>query len=745
MTQKQSEPSLDAFSRTRETRFALGFFLFWSLWLSVEYWLLGVQSYVRIHDNADAAMPMTMWLTQSIRRVVGVVLNPAACGTDHLASCSWISFFQLPFMVLPAWLAHGVVTFVQRFIAGFFTWLFLRRHLSCGFWTAVAAGMLYPQLHSDLGEICYMHELNGPGLPLILWFFASLQIRGWRNLVLKPLLFGLALGGATNLSIGLVYVVPAVFLFLVAQRGAICRPLENRGWLTAFVVFAGAAVLLQIPQLAAIVANGPSSQRVGWIGPGPDLMRDALVPMGSFVFAWWPFLLAAVVGLARRPSFSREDGAVLASLVVVLVMPVIGYLLTRALPDSPFLASFNFSRYSRVVGPFYLLSSACWLLRDAWVWRVALTTDDGRRCPRFSAPAVLDVAVIGLALLASLYAKQVHWGKMTVDGATWRNLFGDPDIAAVACARGPEPVRFVTVGAYHLRPPMTLLAHDLDLADGYSPIYTRRYHDFWSEVIRPLRDMDPEIRGFHEWGSRIYLHHARKPGEGDRPTIPFARWYNLNLLSLANVEYLVSDKPVDDQRLQWLNKGWREARREAWASLTGLRRVTGYLAGRNTGRPRYIYRNPEAFPRFFLCGKTRSFAACDELLGALGRADITELKRTAFVEQGCFDGFHNEPSVFTTGAVRVIAYDTDYARLEVETDGPAILVASYQYYEDWTWRVNGQPRKAFPVDAAFLGLQLPGGAFSVELAFEPPYRLFSPPQDRLRFVPGEEPRASTGG
>ena len=50
-----SERSLHTSSRTREPRFALGFFLLWSLWLSAEYWLLGAQSYLRIHDNAEGA------------------------------------------------------------------------------------------------------------------------------------------------------------------------------------------------------------------------------------------------------------------------------------------------------------------------------------------------------------------------------------------------------------------------------------------------------------------------------------------------------------------------------------------------------------------------------------------------------------------------------------------------------------------------------------------------------------------
>lgn len=724
---------MDASSRTRETRFALGFFLLWSLWVSAEYWLLGAQSYLRIHDNADGGMPLLMWLARSVRRTLGVVLNPAACSTDHLAS-PWISLLQLPFMVLPAWLAHGLVTSIQRFVAGYFTWLFFRRHLRCGRWTAAAAGMLYSLLHSDEGEICYQHQLAGPGLPLVLCFFAGLEARGLRNLVLKPLGLGLLIGFTSSLPVGLVYVVPAVFLFLVVQRGSFRRPLENRGWLTAFAVFVIVAMAPHVPHVMAVLANSPQSHRLGWVQDGPRPWREALVPIQYLTTAWWPFLLAAVIGLGRRPSFRQADAAVLVSIAAVLAMPLIGHIVSLTLPRAHFLASFNFSRYGNVVAPFFFLSASAWFLREGWSWRVVLARDGGRTIPRRDAPGLMDVGVVSAAILVSLVAKQTHWRKMTVDGATWRNLFGDPDIAAVARARGPEPVRFVTAGAYHLLPSMALIAYDLELADGYSTIYTRRYHDFWSEVIRPLRDMDPDIRGFHEWGSRIYLHHSQKPGEEERTTIPFARWYNLNLLSLANVGYLVSDKPVDDPRLQWINEGWRRTRQEAWESLPRLRRLTGYLAGRNTGRARYVYRNPEALPRFFLCREVRSLASREELFQVLGRAGIAELGQTAFVERDLNLGMTDGPLGLTTGSVRVIAYDTDYARLEVETDGPAILAASYQYYEHWTWRVNGRPQKAFPVDGAFLGLQLPGGTFSIELAFEAPYRLFPPPQGPLRYV-----------
>jgi hypothetical protein len=725
-----------------ETRRALWFFAAWAAWLSAEYWILGQQSYVRIHDTADSAVPLAMWLGQSFWRTLGVVLNPAACGTDHLASYSWVSLFQLPFLALPAWLAHGGVTFGQRFVAGFFTWLFCRRRLRCGPWTALAAGLLYSQMHSDLGELCYMHQLIGPGLPLVLWFFTGPEVRGWRGRVIRPAVFGLLAGGATSLSIGLVYTLPAVLLFLVLERGSWKRPWENRGWLTAFAVFSAAALLLHLPQLAAILTNAPLSHRVGWVAEGHRPWAHTWGPFTHFLRAWWPFLALMAAGLVRRPRFRRMDWAVLVSLLVAVAMPVIGYLLTRLLPGSNFLASFNFWRYSWVIGPFFLLAGAMWFLRAEPRWRLVPVRNDGRAWPPRAAPGLAEALVIVLAVVVSLHAKQTHWGRMLDGGATWRNLFGDPDIAAVAQAVGTEPVRFATVAAYHGLPPMALLARGLETADGYSPIYTRRYYDFWTEVLRPLLEIDPHIQGYHSWGNKAYLHHAQAPAEEGRSVVPLARWYNLDLLSLANVGYLVSDKPVDDPRLVQLNAGAREARVAAWQTLPPLRKITGYLAGRNPGRPRYVYRNPEVRPRFFLCDRVRVFENRAALYAQLGALGIGELARTALLEREHHPELQDGPLGMATGSVRVRVHDTDFAQLEVTTDGPGILLASYQFYPHWIWRIDGQTQPAFPVDGAFLGVHLPAaGTYAIELVYLPPYRMFPPPHGRLRGIDTKSARA----
>jgi hypothetical protein len=723
-----------------ETRRALWFFVAWAIWLSAEYWMLGQQSYVRIHDTADSVVPLAMWLGQGFWRTLGVVLNPAACGTDHLASYSWVSLFQLPFLALPAWLAHGMVTFGQRFVAGFFSWLFFRRRFHCGPWTALAAGLLYSQMHSDLGELCYMHQLIGPGLPLMLWFFTGPEARGWRGQVVRPAALGLLAGSATSLSIGLVYTLPALLLFLALERGSWKRPLENRGWLTAFAVFSGAALLLHLPQLAAILTNAPLSHRVGWVAEGHRPWSHTWGPFTQFLGAWWPFLALTAVGLARRPRFRRVDWAGLVSLLVAVAMPVLGFLLTRLLPGSNFLASFNFWRYSWVIGPFFLLAGAGWFLRAKPRWRLVPFRDGGPALPVRVAPSLADVLFIAIALVVSLHAKQTHWGKMMVGGATWRNLFGDPDIAAAAKSAGTQPVRFATVAAYHALPPMALLARGLETADGYSPIYTRRYYDFWTGVLRPLLDIDPHIQGYHSWGNKAYLHHAQEPAEEGRTVVPLARWYNLDLLSLANVGYLVSDKPVDDPRLVWLNAGAREARVAAWQALPPLRKITGYLSGRNPGRPRYVYRNPEVLPRFFLCSQVRVLESRATLNAELGTMGVRDLARTALLEREYHLELQDGPLGLTTGTVRVLARDTDFARLEVTADGPAILLASYQFYPHWTWLVNGQTQPAFPVDGAFVGLHLPAaGTYAIELAYRPPYRIFPPPQGRLRMTNADRP------
>ena len=56
--------------------------------------------------------------------------------------------------------------------------------------------------------------------------------------------------------------------------------------------------------------------------------------------------------------------------------------------------------------------------------------------------------------------------------------------------------------------------------------------------------------------------------------------------------------------------------------------------------------------------------------------------------------------------------------LEVQTDGPGVLVLSEVYYLEWKALVDGQPAEIYPVDYVLRGITIPAGSHRVEMYFD---------------------------
>jgi uncharacterized membrane protein YfhO len=63
---------------------------------------------------------------------------------------------------------------------------------------------------------------------------------------------------------------------------------------------------------------------------------------------------------------------------------------------------------------------------------------------------------------------------------------------------------------------------------------------------------------------------------------------------------------------------------------------------------------------------------------------------------------------------------TEWAnRLVVEATGPGTLVVSEVYAADWIARVDGQPAVIRPIDGVLRGVDVPAGAHTTELIYQP--------------------------
>lgn len=695
--------------------------LLWSVWLVAEYWIFGPFSYVRIHDTANTWLPVIMSYNDCWSDMWRSSLTGWLCTIDRLSNFGWWSGLYLPFVFLPPWQAQGLLMVLQRMMGAYFTYLLIRRFLGGSRVIAMAAGCVYSLLHTDLGEVSIMHGLNEPGVPLLLWFFWRLPLNRSLRACGTAALLGAVIGWGMSFIIGIPFIVSVLWVALQAGREDLSGVRDRLVLTVAMGVFVLVAVLPRIPELWAVALVAPGSHRVLFAGVGPINWTAFFSKQIRHVLDWWPFFCGILLWMwtARR---HRKSDWVIAVLLLfgVVAAPWMDPLRNVFASWMGCIRGVDFTRF-KIMAPMALTLALFSGLARWSEWGVRLTDSHGRLRLQGPLSAFIAVMFFLAALGWSVGDKCHHWFLQRYEGYNWRSLFHNSDLAEIVAKARSEGARFATAGAHQSLHPGYLLAYGAEMADGHSPIYGIRYYRFWSEVIRPLLDRDPEVRGFHQWGEYVYLHHARS-GEGfSVREIPFREWYDLDLLSLAGVGYIVADKRIADERLQLLPMPIYEHRLADWGTRPLVGKIRGYLRGDNPGHRLYVYRNPAALPRGFLVPSIRKFPDQAALWHALGQARLEDLVLAVYVSEADFPGEGTVGGGPVDGHVTVLEGRRDFKRFVVSTERPAVLVISDQFYPWWRWRVNGKETKAFPAYGVFQGVVVPAGQSTVEGSYQPPY------------------------
>lgn len=688
----------------------------WCLWCTSEYWAFGDLSYLYIHDNADQVLPFTAWITSSTSHWISGKMVPILCGLDRMSSTAWITLVHPFFIAFPGWLAHGLFLFFQRWIMGFFAFLYFRDALRFRPPHAALAAMAYTLVHLEHGEIRLMHLFNEPGFPLLLWAFHRVPAQQFRiSGMLGMIVLGLFIGLSMDPVAAMPFFFPTALLLALITRDDLLEK-SDVARLLGMVVLCGLVTLpFKIPGLQALLANAPMGHRADWdAGLG---LKDALLQLASvkvlFLARWWLALLLAVPWFFTRCLKTRNDVAILTLLLVGLFLgPVLQALVYVFGDQLGFLRGFSMLRFDRVA-PLALLAAAAGGLRVL----------EQHRGPTFGRPMIFTLLLMGAALHTSYGVKLEHWGAMRGNGQNWRAIFGNAEIEFLAktVETKKEPWRCATAGAYHLSHPMYLLQYGLETADGYAVLYPNRYQRYWGEVLGPLMAQEDTFRGhFTGWGSRVYLFHSQKPELALTPSVPLAQWANLDLLSLANVRFLVSHKPIQDERLRMLPQVWSEENRDAWAAQPLGDKMQDYLHGENPGSRRFVYENTNAVSRVFAVPGQSLFETEDELYKTLGTTDLAHLRASVFFLR---EDLPEDLQKTSSGPAEVslLDYHPESVQVEVFSGEGTWLVMSSLYYPWWKARIDGEPTIVFPAYGAFMAVHVPPGKHRVDWSYTPEY------------------------
>ena len=698
-------------------------FLLWALWLTSEYFLLGQYSYIRMHDEGDSIIPMMMKQAMDFAgNGFYYWLSYAACGTDRLASGYKIfELDSLLFLLFPGWLVYGTITFMQRFIAGYFTYRLCRDYLKLDLFPSVLAGLTYAisfstLLYGDAHHSILADQILGMmGFPLVLWILERLIERSGKSSYILAAVAGTAVLFSSSFAISIPFALPMILVWfiLIRQKGSL-------KFLIIYSIFSLIILLGNFPLIQAFIANAPLSHRAHWplfgvLGDFDSSLATSISSGFSFIWRNSIYLLVGVAGLLwirfnDRRYLVITCIVIFCGIIVSLIKPFWTYFVA---PHIGFLSGYQFDRFY-LLAPFFAALMVGFGLHFFMRGRtVSLGENKG---PKKQVKAQTICCLMVLLFLLSLSGEiKVEHAKQWLGGDSYGINYENPDLDYLYKIDAHQPYRV----AHGLHPGFAN-AYGFESVDGYVTLYSFRYQNFWDEVIEPLTSNDSEIFNyFHNWGSRIYLFEPSDRSFDRVENITFSDYYNLNLLSLANTRYIISLKPLVDGNLTLMPSQMPEQ-----ANRFGTGKIAVRLAEILQGRKLFIYKNENCMSRFFVVDRMKAFENSTQLLDCMGRADMGTLRNVSFIEEEALSKIDKNTLHFADGSIAIKEYSPDRICLKVNLSGSGILIATNSYSPYWYCQADGVMQNIFPVDGAFCGVYLQGGEMNVTLEYHPPYRSF---------------------
>jgi hypothetical protein len=736
-------------------RHPVAFFAMVAVWLSFEFWAFGSGSYVWLHDNGDAILPgriaLSLWRTIG---PPGLWASQWVAGVDRLAQGVDVSI--LPFLVLPGWLAYGLVMFGQRLLAGLFAYKLAREELGTWALAALLTGIAYasfvqPSINGATSGFTLYDGFGLPALPLVLWTLGrSVRARKWAGIGLAAMA-GVALAVSCSYPFG-VFVLAAGWWWLLVATVGPDRP--RRTSATRLGAFTAGWALVTLPLALPAVALAPMSQRIDWV-VSSNVLADVgtrVAFSGSLIADnYVPLLLAGALLVAAtcKGAASRSRALVVAGLVTLLLAPlslllsipstlvdpsvllavrwIVAAVLAVVLAASAFLTrgrarslTVSLLAVLTFVAMYPLVRSVLWqvsptiagfqwdrlyllvplmgLLLGAEAVSVVARRQGSSRASGSGTAALLCCAIV--VVLASTIGVKLLESHTWSSHFSYRTLFEKPVLQRLrASTSGEPPFRVVTAVQTSVTiEPGFMWAYGLETADGYVNVYDKSYKDFWAQVVRRGFAMSPaDAESFGTWGNRVSLWTAwtdpsrtaarAAAREGDA-------LFDLDLLSLANVRYVISPQPISDSRLRLVDSG------------DGLT----------------IYENTQALPRFYLASGTRTFATDAALFRDLGTSEASDLATTVYLtgSQETTDVSRGATATTSPGTVRMREYAADRISLDVGCSRDCWLVASQTRSPFWTATMDGQEVEIESAYGAFQCLRLPKGSHRVTFEYRYP-------------------------
>lgn len=673
--------------------------VFFSLFFSLEYIILGPFSYIRLGDNLDTFLPRlsSMWplfTGQGINHWYPLL----AGGVDRLANeINYLHADSVFFGILPDWLAYVGILLLGTFIGGYYTFLICRDVLKLKIFVSMfaAVAFMYSLVLVDIIPFVFGLAI----LPFIIYYLELLFSKKLAGGKVRYFLYILALGIIYALFSSLLFILPFTFVailiwFLLIRK----KKLISVGILFIFFI---PSLVFNVQEIWSLLINAPLSIRSGGYFDASFPHYISLVQY--LISLYWILLLIILAGFV----FKIRDRLFYSFSVIIFlclfVAPLYPWFSTVFGDSLPFFKDFDFSRF-HLLAPFFSALT------------VAIVFDKIKGTVKFSENSVYSLSGVVLIFVMVVLIFSDFSLKMT-RSMIWLKHGGyvshtDSVDSLEFDSSNKNPFRLATiVGGETTLVPTSVHLNGFETVDGHVNLVSQRYLNFFRVMSK-----DNTIK------SSLYFFNQPTDEDIESFVEDSSKYINSALLSLSNVRYVISTLPVYLPSFK-LVEDISSLDNSKWDSFTYAEKLKLRLKENFSGKKTLIYENSDVFGRFFLAKDVEVFSTSESLLTALNDATTSTLRQTAFVELDDVEKL--DLPVFSGSFENIIIkkYSPDEIILDVASDGPSILVISNNYSPFWKIRINGEITQVVPVYHTFMGVVLENDENEVVISYEPDYAL----------------------
>lgn len=678
-----------------------------ALWLGLEFVVLGPFSYIRIGDNLDHFIPGFVSMKEYfLENGITYWFPQIGLGIDRLSvNATYFHIANAFFFIFPPWLAYQIILLLSLFGGGYFTYRLCKDSLNLSELSSMYAGLAFAASFALARNDIIPFFLGISILPFALWAIELMYKKTGNVKYLLAILLGTVFSFFSSISITLPFTLVAVLLWFIVVRRKFSFSL-----ICLLSIFGLCAIVWQVPAIWALLSNAPLSSRAESYYSSSFL--GYLITVKRLLMQNIISIALALIGLFFVRLKEFRFTAILSILVVIIVF-IQSYRLLLPYFGSylGLFQGFGFDRFFILVPFFAALGGALGLefIPDKYVLRRIGTTLESKE---WKVKKIIWVIAILVIVLSTFGVKVSHVSTWLSGGSYVANAKSQDILNLPKPGNEEDLFRVATITN---RKYVVLISpypnlYGLEILGGEVLLPSKRFHDFWYQIVK-RRNMPPH--------SFYLFWHATDEEKSEFKNLP-TKYINLDLLSLANVKYLISLFPTNHPDLTLLS---RRLQNGEWENYSTFQKGLYLLKENFEGRSLYVYQNEMYFPRFYLVDQVKSFPSRSELLDALNTAEANHLRNTVYLEKKYLSQIDTDNLGFRKGELTVKHYSPDHIVLSVDSDGPSILIASNNYSPYWECRVNGLKTEIVPAYHTFWGVYLGSGVQEVRFDYSPPYKI----------------------